>query len=81
LCLSNNSAVYGGGFAGGNLNNSLVINNHAYYGGGADWAALNNCTVVNNYTTTFVRNGAGIYTCTVKNSIVVDNYDNFGLVS
>jgi hypothetical protein len=78
--LSNNSAVYGGGFAGGGvLNNSLVINNQAYYGGGADWAALNNCTVVNNYTTSFVRNGAGIYACTVKNSIVVDNYDNFGI--
>jgi hypothetical protein len=46
--LSNNTAIYGAGFAYGSLYNSLVLNNQAQYGGGSLGAILNNCTVVNN---------------------------------
>jgi hypothetical protein len=61
--ISNNSAIYGGGFANGTLNNSLVLFNQTYaygpgeftpslgygYGAGAYDATLNNCTVVYNF--------------------------------
>jgi Immunoglobulin I-set domain len=76
--LTNNSAAYGGGIAYGTLNNSLVVGNLATYGGGAYSATLNNCTVVFNYTTDlFTHRGAGTYNGMIRNSIVLDNYDDF----
>jgi Immunoglobulin I-set domain/PKD domain len=74
--LSNNSAIYGGGISYGTLNNSLVLNNVAAYGGGAYSSTLNNCTVENNFATTSLH-GAGTYIGFTRNSIVVDNYDNW----
>ena len=75
--LTNNSAIYGGGIAYGTLNNSLVICNLATFGGGAYSATLNNCTVGNNFTTTLSGAGAGTYNCIVRNSIVLNNFDNW----
>jgi hypothetical protein len=77
--LSNNTASYGGGIAGGTLNDSLVTfnttANHGF-GGGAYSATLNNCTVVNNSTanySSFPIYGGGTYNCVVRNSIVLGN--------
>ena len=76
--LSNNSALYGGGFSWGTLNNSLVLNNYAkVYGGGAYYAELNNCTVENNHLTPELNGGAGTYDGLVRNSIVENNYDDW----
>ena len=75
--LTNNSAIYGGGISYGTLNNSLVVFNLATYGGGAYYATLNNCTAINNYTTTVFPRGAGTFDCIAKNSIVINNYDNY----
>ena len=76
--LSNNSAIYGGGFSYGTLDNCWVTFNLAVYGGGAYSATLNNCTVVNNFTTTsFSNRGAGTYNGITRNSIVVGNFDNY----
>ena len=76
--LSNNSAIYGGGFANGTLNNSLVVRNMAVYGGGAYAAILNNCTVLYNGALSSIFDvyshyGAGTYNCWVRNSIVLGN--------
>ena len=79
--LTNNTAIYGGGIAYGTLNDSLVIDNLAMNGGGAYYATLNNCTVVNNYTTTSFTYGAGTYDCIARNSIVLNNFDNWPLGS
>lgn len=74
--LTNDSAVYGGGFAGGTLNNSVELFNIATYGGGAYYATLNNCNVENNGTfSPFNNRGAGIFDCIANNSIVGGNYD------
>jgi hypothetical protein len=76
--LTNNAALYGGGIAYGTLNNSLVVRNMGSYGGGAYFAVLNNCTVVFNYTPDLTRRrGAGTYDGTIRNSIVVCNYDYY----
>ena len=77
--LSNNSAIYGGGFANGTLGNSLVIENQANYGGGAFSADLVNCTVSGNIA---ILPGKGAGICAnpgyfVENCIVVENYDYF----
>jgi hypothetical protein len=71
--LTNNTAIYGGGIAYGTLNNSLVVFNLAVYGGGAYYTTLNN-------TTSFTY-GAGTYDCIVRNSIVLNNFDNWPLGS
>ena len=71
--ITNNSAVYGGGVGNGTLNNSLVVANTANYGGGAYYMILNNCTIKNNFATVS-GNGAGIYFCAVKNSIILGNF-------
>jgi hypothetical protein len=70
--LTNNSANFGGGAVYGTLANSLIVGNTAREGGGVLYSALNNCTVVNNYVTS--GSGGGTYSATVKNSIVVGNY-------
>lgn len=75
--LSNNSAGYGGAFCFGTLNNSLVVANYATdYGGAAYWAVLNNCTVINNSGAFYGVGGAGTYSCTVRNSIVLGNFND-----
>lgn len=74
--LTNNSAVYGGGASSGILNNCVVILNGALNrGGGAYFATLNNCTVTFNYTcfTCGSFSGAGTYSGTTRNSIVLYN--------
>ena len=76
--LTNNTAAYGGGISYGRLNNSVATHNLATYGGGAYYAVLNNCTVVYNWTTTsFTWRGAGTYDGITRNSIVLNNYDNY----
>jgi hypothetical protein len=73
-CLfTNNSAIYGGGIGNGTLNNSLAVENMANYGGGAYYAILNNCTIKYNFATA-PSHGAGIYSCAVRNSIILGNF-------
>lgn len=75
--LTNNSAVYGGGTAYGTVDNSLIIGNEATYGGGALFSSLNNCTVVNNEALhPGYGGGGGTYSATVRNSIVILNWDD-----
>jgi hypothetical protein len=74
--LTNNSAVYGGGIAGGVLNDSLVCGNQAHYsGGGAYGVDMNNCTVVNNFLWQYRYQGAGVIGGSIQNSIILYNYD------
>ncbi|HTI97795.1 MAG TPA: hypothetical protein VL527_02745 [Dongiaceae bacterium] len=73
--LANNAAEYGGGIAGGNIDNSFLDGNStAYYGGGAFNATLTHCLVYNNSSVhSSVNYGAGTYGGTVRNSIVYEN--------
>lgn len=78
--ITNNAARYlGGGVYNGGVRNSIVTGNvvdgvASGGGGGAAYADLRNCTVYYNFCMGSVSYGAGTYNCSVRNSIVVNNW-------